>query len=124
MALNLDTFDPKSASDLGNAITGEIKTMGEKWWTTNCTDVEGYVRALSEAAMQTSQALAEGRLTEDQARQIFDMQKSAYGTTLNFTQYMTAALAQNVLDKTFDIVAHAVANKTGIDLFAHAKNTA
>jgi hypothetical protein len=37
---------------------------------------------------------------------------------------MTAALAQNVLDKTFDIVAHAVANKTGIDLFAHAKNTA
>ena len=117
MALDLSTFNPSSASELANAITGQISSMGKRWWETNSQDVEGYVRSLAEAAVQTGTALAEGRIEKAQAQMIMEMQKTAYQNTLHFTKFMTMALAQNVLDETLRIVGAAVMNRTGLHLW-------
>ena len=117
MSLDLSTFNPQNAKELAEAITGEISTMGKKWWDTNKADVEGYVRSLAEASVQTGSALAEGRIKQDQARMIFQMQKTAYQNTLHYTKYMTLVLGQKVLDKTFEIISAVIRNKTGLNLF-------
>ena len=117
MALDLSTFNPSSAGELANAITGQISSMGKRWWETNSQDVEGYVRSLAEAAVQTGTALAEGRIEKAQAQMIMEMQKTAYQNTLHFTKFMTMALAQNVLDETLRIVGAAVMNRTGLNLW-------
>ena len=117
MALDLSTFNPQTAQELASAITGEISTMGKKWWETNKTDVEGYVRSLAEASVQTTTALAEGRIKADQAQMIFQMQKTAYQNTLHFTKFMTLVLGQKVLDRTFQIIGAAIMNRTGLNLF-------
>ncbi len=117
MPLDLSTFNPSSAGELASAIGGEISGLGARWWQENSTDVEGYVRSLSEASMQTAAALADGRLKEAQAKMIFDMQKVAYQNTLNFGKFMTMALAQKVMDRTFEIIGAAIVNRTGLNLF-------
>ena len=117
MALDLSTFNPSSAGELASAITGQISSMGKRWWETNSQDVEGYVRSLAEAAVQTGTALAEGRIEKAQAQMIMEMQKTAYQNTLHFTKFMTMALAQNVLDETLRIVGAAVMNRTGLNLW-------
>jgi len=117
MPLDLSTFNPANAQELGQAIVGEISDMGGRWWETNSQDVEGYVRSLAEASVQTTTALAEGRIKQAQATMIFDMQKVAYQNTLNFTKFMTLSLAQRVLDRTFQIIGAAVMNRTGLNLF-------
>ncbi len=117
MSLDLSDFNPATAKDLADAITGEISQMGKKWWETNSHDVEGYVRSLSEASVQTATALASGRIKKDQAKMIMEMQKVAYQNTLHFTKFMTMALAQNVLDETLRIVGAAIMNKTGLNLW-------
>ena len=117
MALDLSTFNPSTAQELANAVTGQISTMGKRWWETNSQDVEGYVRSLAEAAVQTGTALAEGRIEKAQAQMIMEMQKTAYQNTLHFTKFMTMALAQNVLDETLRIVGAAVMNRTGLNLW-------
>ena len=117
MTLDLSTFNPSSAGELANAITGQISSMGKRWWETNSQDVEGYVRSLAEAAVQTDTALAEGRIEKAQAQMIMEMQKTAYQNTLHFTKFMTMALAQNVLDETLRIVGAAVMNRTGLNLW-------
>ena len=117
MALDLATFNPKTGQDLAKAITGEISGMGKRWWESNSSDMQGYVRSLAEAAVQTSTALAEGRIEKAQAQMIMEMQKTAYQNTLHFTKFMTMALAQNVLDETLRIVGAAVMNRTGLNLW-------
>lgn len=117
MPLDLSTFNPANARELGEAIVGEISGMGKRWWETNSQDVEGYVRSLAEASVQTATALAEGRIEKAQAQMIMEMQKVAYQNTLHFTKFMTMALAQNVLDETLRIVGAAVMNRTGLNLW-------
>ena len=117
MPLDLSTFNPANAQELASAITGNISTMGRRWWENNSQDVEGYVRSLAEASVQTATALAEGRIEKAQAQMIMEMQKTAYQNTLHFTKFMTMALAQNVLDETMRIVGAAVMNRTGLNLW-------
>ena len=118
MPLDLTTFNPSSPSDLATAIAGDISGLGQRWWTENSQDVEGYVRSLAEATMQTTNALAEGRIKAAQAKMILDMQKVAYQNTLNFGKFMTMALAQRVIDRTFQIIGAAILNRTGLNLFS------
>ena len=68
--------------------------------------------------MQTTNALAEGRIKAAQAKMILDMQKVAYQNTLNFGKFMTMALAQRVIDRTFQIIGAAILNRTGLNLFS------
>ena len=116
MSLDLSTFKPGSVDDLVKAITGEISTLGEKWWTANSSAVEGYVRSLAQAAKDTAESLAKGEMPQEEAKQILQMQKSAFETSVKFGEYMTMALAQNVVDKAMQIVGAAIKNLTGIDL--------
>lgn len=117
MALDLSTFNPANAGELATAITGEISGMGAEWWQTNSQDVEGYIRSLSEASVQCATALAEGRIGKEQAQMIMEMQKTSFQNTLHFSEFMTLALAQNVLDETLKIVGAAIMNRTGLDLW-------
>ena len=117
MPLDLSTFNPSNAGELASAITSDVSQMGQRWWQTNSQDVEGYIRSLAEATVQTTTALADGRIKEAQAKMILDMQKVAYQNTLNFGKFMTMALAQRVIDRTFQIIGAAIMNRTGLNLF-------
>lgn len=116
MSLDLSTFKPSSVKDLVDAITGQISQMGEDWWKKNSSAVEGYVKSLAQAAKDTATSLAEGTIPKEEAEAILKMQKEAFETSIKFGEYMTLALAQNVVDEAMKIVGAAIKNITGIDL--------
>lgn len=116
MSLDLSTFKPDSVGDLVDAITGEISGMSKDWWDANSKAIEGYVTSLAEAAKETATSFAKGEMPEEEAKQILAMQKSAFETSIKFGEYMTMALAQNVVDKAMQIVGAAIKNLTGVDL--------
>lgn len=117
MATDLSTFNPTDAQALVQEITSQISGDATAWWNTNSSLVTGYVRSLSEAAIQTQLALAEGRIDQTTADQILGMQKTAFTQTLQFTQYMTLALAQQIENTVFTVIGWAIYNKTGFNLF-------
>ena len=114
---DLSTFNPANVQALVQEITSQISGDATAWWNANSTLVTGYVKSLSEAAIQTQLALAEGRIDQPTANQILDMQKNAFTQTLQFTQYMTLALAQQIENTVFTVIGWAIYNKTGFNLF-------
>lgn len=116
-ATDLSTFNPADAQALVQELTAQISGDAATWWNANSTLVIGYVKSLSEAAIQTQLALAEGRIDQATASQILDMQKTAFTQTLQFSQYMTLALAQQIENSVFTVIGWAIYNKTGFNLF-------
>lgn len=111
------SFKPADVKELVGALSTELSGLGKKWWETNSEIVQGYLRSLSEAFFQTKAALLSGRIRSDQADRIMHMQELAFGSTIQFTKYMTFALAQKALDTAFRLVGWAMYNYTGINLF-------
>lgn len=117
MATDLSTFNPVNAQALFQELTTQISGDATAWWNTNSTLVGGYVKSLAEAAIQTQLALAEGRIDQATATQILDMQKNAFTQTIQFGQYMTLALAQQIENTVFKVIGWAIYNRTGFNLF-------
>jgi hypothetical protein len=117
MATDLSTFKPADAQALFQEISSQVSGDATAWWNTNSSLVAGYIKSLSEAAIQTQLALAEGRIDQATATQILGMQKTAFNQTLNFSQYMTLALAQQIENTVFKVVGWAIYNRTGFNLF-------
>lgn len=113
---DLSSFDPANANELAARIAAELQGTASDWWNENAPLMEGYVRTLAEAAMQTRLALAEKRIGEEQADIILHNQELAFNQTLRFTRYMTLVLAQKLLDAAFSVVGWAIYNKTGFNL--------
>ena len=116
MSLDLSTFDPKSAGELASAIEGEISSMGKDWWKANSSAVKGYLKSLADAATETAKSVVAGTMPEEEAKQILQMQKDAFETSIKFGEFMTLALAQNVVDEVGKILQAAIKNKTGITI--------
>lgn len=116
MGIDLSTFDPKSVGSLAKAIEGEVSKMGETWWKSNAGAVEGYIHDLAQAATDTATSLAEGKMPQAEAEAILKMQKDAFETSIKFGEYMTLALAQDVVDEAGKLISAAIKNKTGISI--------
>lgn len=117
MPVDLRSFNPANAGELAQAIAQTASSAGTKWWGENEPLMRGYINSLSEAAIQTSTALAAGRIKPAQADQIMRMQEMAFRSTIQFTRFMTLALAQKVYNAAFELVGWAIFNRTGINLF-------
>lgn len=117
MATDLSAFNPADPQALFQEIASQVQGNATAWWNTNSTLVAGYIKSLSEAAIQTQLALAEGRINQATATQVLDLQKNAFNQTLQFTQYMTLALAQQIENTVFTVIGWAIYNRTGFNLF-------
>lgn len=106
-----------SAADLFDALKDEALTTAGDWFRENSAAMSGYLDQLAQATMQTSRALAEGRIGEEQAQMIFADQQAALEQTIEFGHFMTMALAQQLADGIFGIVGWVVQRATGISLF-------
>lgn len=106
-----------SADALFGALKDEVVSTSSKWFEENEAAISGYLRTLSDAAMRTAEALAEGRIGAEQASMILGDQKATLEQTFDFAQFMTLALAQKLVDGVFSIVGWAVFKATGINLF-------
>ena len=116
---DLTDFNPANAAELLDAIIEGVSTEASDWWTKNSALMEGYVRALAEASMQTAAALREGRLSAEQADAAFYEQKLAFESTLRFSKLMTLSLAQRIVDSVFRVIGWAVLNGTGVNVAPH-----
>ncbi|MEL7114268.1 MAG: hypothetical protein AAGP08_01540 [Pseudomonadota bacterium] len=116
MSIDLATFNPANVSEFTKALTSEISDLGKDWWNKNSSIVRGYIRSLAHAAQQTGKALAAGVIDAAYAKELLERQKDAFGTAIKFGEFMTAALAQSVVDKAFGLIAAAIKNKTGISI--------
>jgi len=117
MSIDFSKFDPDSASDLAKAIVGEIESLGKDWWGTNSSEIEGYILSLAEAAFQTKVSLEAGTITEKQADRRMHMQEMALESTLKYADFVTAALAQKIVNTAFEIIGHLILKKTNLNLF-------
>ena len=106
-----------SADALFGALKDEVVGTSSKWFQENEAAISGYLRTLSDAAMRTAEALAEGRIGAEQAAMILGDQKATFEQTFDFAQFMTLALAQKLVDGVFSIVGWTVFKHTGINLF-------
>jgi hypothetical protein len=114
---DLSSFNPADADQLLAMIEGQVGQVSAKWWTANESAVSGYLKSLAEAAIQTQIALAANRISQQDATDAMAMQKAALQQTIQFTEYMTLALAQQVFDTVFTVIGWAIYNKTGMNLF-------
>ena len=110
-------FNPENIEQLVDALTGEAQQLGNQWWETNKSIIPGYLKSLAEATMQTEIALAQGLIDRDTADHIFRMQQSAFRQTIKFTNYMSLALSQKLVDTDFTMIGWAMYNKVGINFF-------
>ncbi len=122
MSIDLSKFDPKNASELATAIIQEVENLSGGV-VNHISEIEGYLRSLAEAAIQTRNSLKAGRISKDQADTRMLMQEMALKGTVKYSEYIAAALAQKIIDKSFEIVGYAIKNKTGINLFPELIST-
>lgn len=116
---DLSDFNPSNASELVDMIISDVSTQAKSWWNKNSGSMEGYIRSLAEASIQTTIALQDGRLSKKQADVAFYEQKLAFESTLRFSKLMTLALAQRIVDSAFRVIGWAVLNRTGINIAPH-----
>jgi hypothetical protein len=106
-----------NAAGLLDALKDEVTGTASDWFRENGTAASGYLQSLAQASMQTAKALAEGRIGEEQAAMIFADQKAAFLQTFEFSRFMTAVLAQKLLDGVFGIIGWTLFRQTGVNLF-------
>lgn len=106
-----------SADQLFGLLKTQVTTTASQWWNTNSGAVQGYLTALAQAAVETQASLVAGRIPQEQATMILANQKAALEQTIQFTEYMTLALAQSLMDGIFSIIGWGIFNRTGINLF-------
>jgi hypothetical protein len=106
-----------SPDQLLGLLKDEVAGTSTQWWAKNQSTVSGYLKALAAAAVETQASLLSGRIGEEQAAMILADQKAALEQTIQFTEYMTLALAQMLLDGIFGIIGWGIFNRTGINLF-------
>jgi hypothetical protein len=116
-AVDLSTFNPANADQLFAMLQGQVGQVSQQWWKANSGAVEGYLKSLAEAAIQTQIALAAGKISQQDATDAMNMQKAAMQQTIQFTEYMTLVLAQQVFNAVFTVIGWAIYNKTGMNLF-------
>lgn len=114
---DLKEFKPKNVNELLARITDDLKDVGTDWLKENQGVMDGYIKSLVEAAMQTTVALKAGKISAEYADQVLHMQQAAFRQTIKYTKFMTLVLSQKIVDTAFSIIAHAVKNQTGYDLF-------
>jgi hypothetical protein len=106
-----------SAGDLFDAMKNETVSTASDWFNQNHQAVAGYLQQLADAAMRTTQMLAQGTIPPEQAEMMFADQKAAMIQTFEFETFMASALAQKLLDGIFSIIGWTVFRHTGINLF-------
>ncbi len=109
--LNIDSVD-----QLVSVLEDELGGVSTQWWNTNKGVVAGYLRSLAEATMQTRTALFNQQIPPEAADMIIHNQELAFNQTLQFTQFMTLVLAQQLLNAAFKVIGWVIFNKTGINL--------
>ncbi|MGY6662998.1 MAG: hypothetical protein ACXIVO_11820 [Glycocaulis sp.] len=114
---SLENFLPANSAELFARIEQEISSEAIEWWTENKTLVSGYIRALSEAAMQTQIALSQSRIAPEDAEIILLNQEAALRQIIRYTKFSSLILAQRLLDSIFMVVGWAIYNRTGVNLF-------
>ncbi|MBS0298276.1 MAG: hypothetical protein JSR45_18400 [Proteobacteria bacterium] len=114
---DLSTFNPANADQLLQMLEGQVSQVSAQWWKANSGAVSGYLKSLAEAAIQTQIALAAGKISQADATDAMNMQKAALQQTVQFTEYMTVVLAQQVFDTVFSVIGWVIYNKTGMNLF-------
>ncbi len=114
---DLADFNPETIDELLDRIFADVAEIGRDWLEENRETLGGYFRALAEATLQTRASLASGRISEDYADQVMHMQQAAFRQTIKYTEYMTLVLSQRIVNAVFRIVAFAIRNRTGLDIF-------
>ncbi|MFK7744169.1 MAG: hypothetical protein AB8B47_03875, partial [Roseobacter sp.] len=113
MALDLKNFKPESAEDLFKSVLGEISEDGKKWWDKTQDTIADHLKALTVSVMRTRQDLKDGKLTRKEAQIVFRAAQTSFETVVPFTRYLTAVLAQRIVNTVVSAVGWAVFNLTG-----------
>ncbi len=117
MGLDLTKFNPQTVDQLVSALEAGLSTTATTWYNANSAAVAGDLKMLAQAAVETQAALLEGRITQAYAQTAIQMQKETLQQTIEFTELMTMALAQQLLNSVTATIGWAIYNKTGINLF-------
>lgn len=117
MALDLKKFKPDSADALFKAVLGEIAEDGKSWWDKTQDTLKDHLKALTVSVMRTKQDLKDGKLTRKEAAIVFRAAQTSFETVVPFTRYLTAVLAQRVINTVVQAVGWAVFNLTGFNFF-------
>ncbi|MBI1683549.1 hypothetical protein [Caulobacter hibisci] len=116
MSIDFSTLQVDNADQLATVLEQQLGATATDWWNANKTVVPGYLRSLAEATVQTQTALANHQITPQAADLILHNQELAFNQTIQFTQFMTLALGQNLLNTVFQVIGWAIYNRTGVNL--------
>lgn len=117
MALDLKNFKPETAEDLFKAVLKEISEDGKAWWEKTQDTLKDHLKALTVSVMRTRQDLKDGKLTRKEAAIVFRAAQTSFETVVPFTRYLTAVLAQRIINTVVSAVGWAVFNLTGFNFF-------
>lgn len=115
--VDFSTLSLTNVNAMLGAIRTEVAGTAGDWFSKNESTISGYLQSLAQAAVETQASLLAKRIPPEQAQMILDNQKAALQQTLDFAEYMTLALAQQLLDGVFSIIGWSIFNTTGVNLF-------
>lgn len=113
---DLSTFNPANVQDLVKELENQGAAITGAWWKSNSAAVEGYLKSIASATLQTQVALAAKRIDADTAATLMQMHTDTLKTTLQFAIFMTEALAQKLVDAITQVIGWVIFNKTGVNL--------
>jgi hypothetical protein len=113
----LSEFNPADVDELLDRLGGELTNVASDWWRDNKDKIGGYLTYLATATIETREALAEGRITQEYADIIMHDQELAFKQTLQFARFMTLVLAQKLYDAVFRVIGWVIFNRTGVNLW-------
>ena len=117
MADDLSTLRIDQPQQVISAIVKLLSGGAVNWWKTNSAAVENDLQTLAEGAKQTTEALAEGRITAEQAQGYYESQLRVLKNTPRFVEFMAAAGAQSLFDGVVNILGTAIKNVVGLNPF-------
>jgi hypothetical protein len=117
MPVDLQAFTPTNADELFRGLVAALaERLGAEWRRVR-GDVTAALRNLSIVAARTQRRLAEGRIGRAEADLILHSQELAMNQILLQAAFSTFELAQVALDTIFEVIAGAIRNTVGVQVF-------
>ncbi|MDQ0316074.1 hypothetical protein [Amorphus orientalis] len=116
MAFTFESFKPSTVDAFVDGLIEALKASVGDWFNTVQVDLRGQLEIVAQEALQTKQALAESRITEEREKRLHRLHRLAFQNTLIEMRLAAFRLLQQVVDTVFKAVGWAIYNHTGINL--------
>src|SRR4051812_15797379 len=116
MAIDPDTFKPKTTDDLLAGVSQVAASAAGASWKKMKQEVKSHLTFIADMTLQTAKKLAKEEITKEQADHTLHLLEYNFNSTLLLIEIVPYVVVQSVLTAVFGLLNSVVKNYAGVDL--------